>query len=120
MLRYNIKISEVYLESFIKLILVSVQRMENKYYVEDIDKIYFSDSNHRMFIEDVISLIEYTFNTKVSSMEKRFLEINLASKILSEGYNIFINSDLNYLSDEMIKIVEKEFSWELERILIYI
>lgn len=61
------------LKALVKLILVSVQRMENKYYVEDIDKIYFSDSNHRMFIEDVISLIEYIFNTKkVSSMEKIF------------------------------------------------
>lgn len=112
----NVKMTEIALDSFVKYILVSMNRMQHHFQIQD-KKTPSAEisSATQTIIDEYADKIEKRFKIKFDAMERTYLAIQFSSRLSSDSYsqygpNFIITGQIDELVFRMLNTIYETFS----------
>lgn len=112
----NVKMTEIALDSFVKYILVSMNRMQHHFRIQD-KKTPSAEisSATQTIIDEYADKIEKQFKIKFDAMERTYLAIQFSSRLSSDSYsqygpNFIIMGQIDELVFRMLNTIYETFS----------
>ena len=112
----NVKMTEIALDSFVKYILVSMNRMQHHFRIQD-KKTPSAEisSATQTIIDEYADKIEKQFKIKFDAMERTYLAIQFSFRLSSDSYsqygpNFIITGQIDELVFRMLNTIYETFS----------
>lgn len=112
----NVKMTEIALDSFVKYILVSMDRMQHHFQIQDKQTPSAEISSAtQTIIDEYADKIEKQFKIKFDAMERTYLAIQFSSRLSSDSYsqygpNFIITGQIDELVFRMLNTIYETFS----------
>ncbi|MBS4462132.1 MULTISPECIES: PTS sugar transporter subunit IIA [unclassified Facklamia] len=114
-IRHKVSMSEVAMENFVKTIIVSSQRIQTGFTIDEISGYKNISEATRIIMENYCDIIESIFQIKLLEIEKHFFTIHFSALLSSDSYskygpNFIISSKVDELVFKMLTRVFEAFA----------